>query len=132
MERPHILAAILPCNDVHASQDFYARLGFRVRSGNAQYLMLADDKGGEIHLQPAVEGWVQPNRNPFGLYLYAGNVDELASLFPGEILGRVKHPEHKSWGMYEFAVSDPDGTLVRVGKPSLPDCQVSETGAGTS
>lgn len=24
-------------------------------------------------------------------------------------------PEEKPWGMYEFALSDPDGTLVRVG-----------------
>jgi hypothetical protein len=27
-------------------------------------------------------------------------------------------PEHKPWGMYEFALSDPDGTLVRIGWPS--------------
>ena len=27
-------------------------------------------------------------------------------------------PEHKPWGMYEFALSDPDETLVRVGWPS--------------
>jgi hypothetical protein len=25
-------------------------------------------------------------------------------------------PHLKPWGMYEFAVSDPDGTLVRVGR----------------
>jgi hypothetical protein len=26
--------------------------------------------------------------------------------------------EHKPWGMYEFTLSDPDGTLVRVGRRS--------------
>ena len=25
-------------------------------------------------------------------------------------------PHLKPWGLYEFAVSDPDGTLVRVGR----------------
>lgn len=118
MERPHILAAILPCNDVQRSREFYARLGFQVRAGDDQYLMLADGKGGELHLQPAVHGWVQADRNPFGVYLYAENVDELAAHFRDSILGRVKRPEDKPWGMYEFALSDPDGTLVRVGWPS--------------
>jgi hypothetical protein len=28
-----------------------------------------------------------------------------------------KGPEHKPWEMYEFALSDPDGTLVRLGWP---------------
>ncbi len=27
-------------------------------------------------------------------------------------------PEHEPWGMYEFSLSDPDETLVRVGWPS--------------
>lgn len=27
-------------------------------------------------------------------------------------------PEDKTWGMYEFSLSDPDETLVRVGWPT--------------
>ncbi len=35
--------------------------------------------------------------------------------------GRLIHPpEAKPWGMFEFAVSDPDETLVRVGWPTPP------------
>jgi hypothetical protein len=89
-----------------------------MKAGDDQYAMLEDGKGGEIHLQPAVEGWLTPGRNPFGLYLYAENVDELAEGFAGEILGKAGMPEEKPWGMYEFAVSDPDGTLVRIGWPA--------------
>ena len=75
------------------------------------YRILANGKGGYLHLTDAVEGWLVPGRNPFGLYLYLADIDALAREFR-------KSPEHKPWGMYEFAVSDPDETLVRVGWPS--------------
>ena len=55
----------------------------------------------------AVEGWLIPGNNPFGLYLYTENVEELA-----ERMGCKA--EDKEWGMFEFAFSDPDETLVRV------------------
>ena len=116
----HSLIAILPCNDVAKSCAFYTRLGFTKAFGDEQYLMLDDGKGGQIHLQPAVEGWLVPGRNPFGLYLYCENVDELATEFAGEILGKPGKPENKPGGMYEFALSDPDETLVRVGWPTKP------------
>jgi catechol 2,3-dioxygenase-like lactoylglutathione lyase family enzyme len=115
MSRTHTLTAILPCNDLDASEAFYAKLGFvRGDGGDDGYRMLADGKGGELHLIAAVEGWLVPGRNPFGLYLYAENVDELARAL-GQL---VLHPaENKPWGMYEFSLSDPDETLVRVGWP---------------
>jgi hypothetical protein len=109
--RSHSLTAILPCNDLDASEAFYAKLGFTHREGPDEYRMLSDGLGGEIHLQAAVEGWLIPGRNPFGLYLYIENVDELAQRM-GCKAG------DKEWGMYEFALSDPDETLVRVGWPT--------------
>jgi hypothetical protein len=78
--------------------------------------MLADPHGRSLHLNRAVEGWVVPGRNPFGLYLHTDEVDRLAREFSGQIIEGA--PEHKPWGMYEFALSDPDETLVRVGWPS--------------
>ena len=114
----HALTAILPCNDVRQSQAFYERLGFTVQRdwGPGAYIILSDGRGAHLHLQPAVEGWLTPGHNPFGLYLYAENIDELAARFPGELLPKgVGQPEHKEWGMYEFALSDPDETLVRIG-----------------
>lgn len=113
----HRLTAILPCNDLAASRAFYERLGFRVKSDYGIYVILEDGRGADLHLQPAVEGWLVPKRNPFGLYLYAENVDELAAKFPGKVLEKGGKPEAKPWGMYEFAVSDPDETLVRIGWP---------------
>ena len=120
----HALTAILPCNDLDASEAFYGRLGFtrpdadRPPPGEDDgYRMLADGQGGALHLTTAVEDWLAPGRNPFGLYLYTEDVDGLAARFPGEVIEKGG-PADKPWGMYEFALSDPDQTLVRVGWPS--------------
>jgi len=117
MSDDHRLTAILPCNDLDASEAFYAKLGFVRRGYDDGYRILEDGKGAHLHLTPAVEGWLVPGRNPFGLYFYAENVDELAAAFGGLVLHK---PEDKPWGMYEFALSDPDETLVRVGRRSRP------------
>jgi hypothetical protein len=115
----HGLTAILPCNDLDASEAFYNRLGFTRppgESGDDTYRMLSDGKGATLHLTDAVEGWLVPGRNPFGLYLTTEDVDLLAARFAGETV-EPRGPEVKDWGMYEFSLSDPDQTLVRVGWP---------------
>jgi Glyoxalase/Bleomycin resistance protein/Dioxygenase superfamily len=115
MSHARAMVAILPCNDLDVSEGFYRKLGFTHRSGPDDYRMLSDDQGREIHLTEAVKGWLIPGRNPFGLYLYAEDVDELAERM-GELV--LRPPEDKPWGTYEFALSDPDETLVRVGWPT--------------
>lgn len=112
-----LMIAILPCNDLDASERFYNRLGFsrpdgeRPQKGEPDtYRILSNGKGGHLHLTDAVEGWLIPGRNPFGLYLRVEDVDDLAAEFARELAGR-KGPEDKSWGMYEFSLSDPDETL---------------------
>lgn len=106
----HAAVAILACVDLDQSQAFYARLGFRVASDYPHhgYRILTDDAGADIHLTRAEPGWVTPGRNPFGVYFYSEQVRMLAAE-----MGCVC--EEKPWGLVEFAVSDPDGTLVRVG-----------------
>jgi hypothetical protein len=105
------LTAILPCNDIDAAEAFFARLGFQRGQGSLDdYRMLSDGLGGFIHLNRAVEGWLEAGRNPFGLYLYREDV-----AFAGQTLGQ---PGDKPWGMYEFALNGPDETLVRVGWPT--------------
>ena len=115
MSRTHTLTAVLPCNNLDAGEAFYNKLGFKRDGWDDNYRILSDGKGGEIHLTAAVEGRLIPGRNPFGLDLYAENVDEPAVLMNNLAL---RKPEHKPWGMYEFALSDPDETLVRIGWPS--------------
>ncbi|MDB5604781.1 MAG: glyoxalase [Bradyrhizobium sp.] len=121
-----VLTAILPCNNLDTSERFYNRLGFTrpdsekpPPGGEDTYRRLSNGKGGYLHLTDAVEGWLMPGRNPFGLYLYLEDVDALAVEFRDEILKKSRpEPEDKPWGMYEFALSDPDETLVRVGWPT--------------
>ena len=115
MSRTHALTAILPCNNLDASEAFYAKLGFTCHSRYPGYRILSDGKGGDLHLTAVDEGWLVPGRNPFGLYLYTENIDELAASLEGLL---IHQPEHKLWGMYEFALNDPDESLVRVGWPS--------------
>jgi catechol 2,3-dioxygenase-like lactoylglutathione lyase family enzyme len=110
------LTAILPCNDLDAAQAFFERLGFRREEGSPdEYRMMSDGRGGFIHLNRAVKGWLQAGRNPFGLYLYREDVGGTAAAFAGETIG---DPRATPWGMYEVALNGPDETLVRVGWPT--------------
>ena len=111
------LTAILPCNDLDQAQAFFERLGFSRETSPDDYRMLSDGLGGSIHLTAAVDGWLIPGRNPFGLYLCRENVDALAAKFSGETIEKGG-PSDKPWGINEFAVNGPDDTLVRIGWPS--------------
>lgn len=79
MPLEHTLTAILPCNDLGASEAFYALLGFSKCGDYGDYRILRDDNGASLHLNKAPEGWLIPGRNPCGLYLYTENVAGLAA-----------------------------------------------------
>ena len=117
MSAGHRVAAILPCNDLAASRAFYERLGFALAGDHGDYLILDDGRGWHLHLRAAEPGWVIPERNANGLYLYAENVDAVAERVRDLIIDKGA-PNVKPWGMYEFAVADPDGVLVRIGRPA--------------
>jgi catechol 2,3-dioxygenase-like lactoylglutathione lyase family enzyme len=112
----HEASVILPCNDVDATQAFYERLGFTTVAGEAGFRILSDGRGWQIALRPAEPGWVIPDRNSYGIYLYCDDVDAVAERVRDIIIERGA-PHRKPWGMYEFAVGDPDGVLVRIGRP---------------
>ena len=109
----HTAVAIVPCNDLNESQAFYERLGFKATAvyPHHGYRILRDGLGAIIHLTHTEPGWVIPERNAHGLCLYAKNAAALAS-----DMGAIA--KLKPWGLIEFAVSDPSGTLVRVGWPT--------------
>jgi catechol 2,3-dioxygenase-like lactoylglutathione lyase family enzyme len=115
ISQTHGAAAILPCNDLDRSQAFYERLGFAVTSDHGHYRLLADGKGWHLHLNRAEMDALQAPENPFGIYLYAEDVDAVADRVRDIIIEKGA-PHVKPWGMYEFAVSDPDGVLVRIGR----------------
>jgi hypothetical protein len=108
MSETNSAIAIIPCSNLDASEVFYNKLGFKSNGWDDGYRILFDGKGAQIHLVKAVEGSLTPGRNPFGIYYNAENVEELAEKFGTK-------PADKPWSQYEFSISDPDGTLVRVG-----------------
>ncbi|WP_213981473.1 VOC family protein [Sphingomonas sp. dw_22] len=111
----HRATAILPCSDLERSTGFYARLGFALVSDHGHYRILSDGRGWDLHLRVEDMAALQAPLNPFGLYLYAEDVDAVAEKVR-ELIIEPGAPHAKPWGMYEFAVSDPDGVLVRVGR----------------
>jgi len=112
MQLKQTAVAIIPCIDLDQTQRFYQQLGFTVTSNYDAhgYRIFHDLKGASVHLTRAEPGWVVPERNAHVLYLYSEDVETLAAHFscPAEV---------KPWGLREFAVSDPNGLLVRVGWP---------------
>jgi catechol 2,3-dioxygenase-like lactoylglutathione lyase family enzyme len=115
MSETHRAVAIIPTGDMEASETFYKRLGLEVVSDYGDYRILADGRGWHLHLNK-VEGWPRKiEDNPVGIYLYAEDVDAVADRVR-ELIIEPGAPRRKPWGTYEFAVSDPNGTLVRVGR----------------
>ena len=115
MTDAHRVTTILPSSDLDASEAFYRRLGFACVSDYGHYRILADGRGWHLHLN-RVDGW--PRRiedNPIGLYLYVEDVDAVADKVRDLIILK-EDPSRKPWGTYEFAISDPSGTLVRIGR----------------
>lgn len=111
----HRAVAIIPSSDLDASEAFYRKLGFEVESDYGFYRILADGRGWHLHLNK-VEGWPRNvEDNPLGLYLYVEDVDAVADRVREHII-EPGSPNLKHWGCYEFAVSDPSGTLVRIGR----------------
>ncbi len=110
MELKHSAVAIIPASNLAVSQAFYERLGFAATSifDAHGYRILHDRAGASVHLTRVDPGWVDPEQNAHGLFIYSEEVEALAARLGCRV-------ETKPWGLREFAVSDPDGTLVRVG-----------------
>jgi catechol 2,3-dioxygenase-like lactoylglutathione lyase family enzyme len=115
MTDAHRITAILPCQDLDRSTAFYGTLGLTLESDYGDYRILTDGKGWDLHLRAEDMASLQAPLNPFGLYLYVEDVDDVAGRVRDAII-EPGAPHVKPWGCYEFAVSDPDGVLVRVGR----------------
>jgi catechol 2,3-dioxygenase-like lactoylglutathione lyase family enzyme len=112
----HLAMPILPCNDLAATQAFYERLGLSVTGGDHGFRIMTDGQGWQLALRQAERGWVIPERNSHGIFLLCDDVDGVADRVR-DIIVEQGAPHRKPWGMYEFAVGDPDGVLVRIGRP---------------
>ncbi|MFD1950513.1 VOC family protein [Sphingomonas arantia] len=111
----HRVVAIIPSSNLESSTAFYRRIGFAVVGDYGHYRILADGRGWHLHLN-LMPGWPRHiEDNPFGLYLYVDDVDAVAAAVR-ELIIDPATPHFTPWRTYEFAVSDPSGLLVRIGR----------------
>ena len=112
--RPSAVAN-LPAADMGARIAFFERPGFRATSlfPHEGYAILFDADGASVHLTRVDPAWIQPERCADGVCFYVRDVDARAAAVGAE-------PEDKPWSVREFVLSDPSGTLIRVGSP-IPD-----------
>lgn len=111
-----LVIPILPSRDLAATAAFYARAGFQQRGDFPDYLILFRHEA-EIHFYRHPH--LKPTANDAGLYIRTDDVEAWVARFEG--LPRFGIPradalEAKPWGMLEFAVIDPDGNLLRIGR----------------
>lgn len=112
--RVHAIDPVLPVRDVRAAAAFYAQLGFAlVADFPPQYAIVQRDAA-HLHLRCAA-GELKEGENPAGIYIYVEDV----RAFYAELIARgvktLGEPRPQAWGV-DFALSDPDGNLVRIGE----------------
>lgn len=117
---------ILPARDLDETEAFYARVGFTTRFRDpridAHYLIVERD-GVELHFFTHAE--LDPWTSSAGCYWRVTDADAwhqacAALAIPEQGIPRLTRPENRPWGMREFALVDPNGTLVRVGHVLAP------------
>jgi catechol 2,3-dioxygenase-like lactoylglutathione lyase family enzyme len=114
------VSPILPSRDLDATEAFYGPLGFssvaRYTPPDA-YLIL---RRGGIEMHFVLLPDLDPTASYAGAYIRVQHVDPLYEEFARVVhwtppQPRLHPPEDKPWGMREFAMVDPDGTLLRFG-----------------
>ena len=114
---------ILPSSDLDATARFYGGLGFEPTGRHPSYLLMAR---GPVELHFFACPGIDPENSDFMAYIRVEDPDawvrELAALgLPRDGTPRLVGIEDKPWGMREFAIVDPDGTLLRIGRPTRQD-----------
>lgn len=107
----------LPFIDKNKTQDFYLnQLGFKLGSDYGDYFIISID---EVELHFFAYPTLIPGKSDFMVYLRIdAGIDELYSKFkscnpPINIIGKL---ELKPWKQKEFAIIDPNGTLLTFGQ----------------
>jgi len=110
---------ILPARDLDMTSSFYERLGFAERGRWPEYLIVVRDEL-ELHFFLSTE--LDPATTTAGCYLRVRDADALHAQFVAAGLPAwdtgfpcLSEVEATDYGMREFAATDPDGNLMRVG-----------------
>ena len=110
---------ILPSRSLEDTVAFYGRLGFA--GGIHPHGAYAILHRGTVELHFFLHRELVPSESSAGCYIRVTDVDRLhrelgSAGLPRAGIPRMDALADKPWGMREFAVIDPDGSLVRVGQ----------------
>jgi catechol 2,3-dioxygenase-like lactoylglutathione lyase family enzyme len=117
------VAPILPARDFEGTARFYQRLSFAVVSQyqppDAYLILRRQDV--ELHFFPFPE--LDPATSYAGCYIRTPDVEAWfetcsAAALPASGIPRLIPLANRSWGMREFALVDPNGSLIRIGARS--------------
>ena len=117
------VAPILPSRNFEETARFYEGLGFAVASQYHPpdaYLIMR--RGGiELHFFPHFD--LDPAASYAGCYIRVADVDAWfdgarRTGLPRAGIPRIVALCDRPWGMREFAIIDPSGSLIRIGTPS--------------
>lgn len=110
-----VITPIVPATDMKRTLRFFEVLGFAVKpyGDGSQYAFLHMD-GQYIHVRKARAN--ELSSNPGGIYLYVDDVDDFYTRVVSNGIKPLEKPANYEWKMREFAVSDPDGLLIRIGQ----------------
>lgn len=111
---------ILPTRDLQETIAFYTRLGFEVGYQQTRpdvYLILSS---GDIVLHFFGFPDLDPGQSYAGCYLKLADADAVyrewqKAGLPSTGFPRLTTIEDRPWGMREFHLLDPNGTLIRIG-----------------
>jgi catechol 2,3-dioxygenase-like lactoylglutathione lyase family enzyme len=106
----------LPARDIDETVAYYERLGFELVAdypGEQRYAIVRRDDA-ELHFY---EFPVDPKQNLSGCYLRIGNAPGLHDEWDAAGTEILQPLTETDYGLREFAVSDPNGNLLKVGSP---------------
>ena len=105
---------VIPSLDLQRSVEFYKQYFSCNAEWLDEYVVLYNEDHFRLHLWKSTDHYLCINS---GFYLRVKNVE---AMFEKLNIPGVIHPngylETKPWGMREFAITDPDGNLIRIGQ----------------
>ncbi len=120
MQNYDLAIPILPSRSILATVAFYKQLGFEggAHDNDSQYAIL---RRGTVELHFFAHPELVPAQSSAGCYIRVLDVENIFKAFTSKKLPRQGIPrmdalEDKPWGLREFAVIDPDGSLLRIGQ----------------
>ena len=106
----------LPARDIDDTVAYYQRLGFELVAdypGEQRYAIVRRDDA-ELHFY---EFPIDPRKNLSGCYLRIHDAAAICDEWTGAGIEILQPLTETDYGLREFAVSDPNGNLLKVGSP---------------